>query len=103
VPGIGPKTAAELVARFDGMSRLVEALETVNPEKLREALRSRAEQLTANEELARLRDDVPLDAPLAAPLTRDALGRLREHFTELEFKSLIPRLDGLVASPGETR
>jgi DNA polymerase-1 len=97
VPGIGPKTAAELVARFGSMAELVEKLDTVSSPKLRETLRSAAERLVMNEELARLRDDVPLDeGPLALPLTSEAIAELREIFAELEFKSLVPRLEGLV-------
>jgi DNA polymerase-1 len=94
VPGIGPKTAAGLVLEFGSVATLLEKLETVRSEKLRESLRRAGERLLMNEELARLRRDVPLeDGPLALPLTSHALDRLRGLFAELEFKSLIPRLE----------
>jgi DNA polymerase I len=101
VPGIGPKTAAELVARFGSMTELLSKLEAVTSPKLRETLRDAAERLLMNEELVRLRDDVPLDeGPLALPLTQPGLERLRQVFEEFEFKSLIPRVDGLLPAAG---
>ncbi|HEX6767351.1 MAG TPA: 5'-3' exonuclease H3TH domain-containing protein [Polyangiaceae bacterium] len=96
VPGIGPKTAAELVVEFGSVATLLEKLDSVRSEKLRESLRNARERLIMNEDLARLRDDVSLDdGPLALPVTSEALARLRALFEELEFKSLILRLEGL--------
>jgi hypothetical protein len=49
------------------------------------------------EELARLRDDVPLPADcLPSRVTTGGFSRLREVFGELEFKSLLPRIDRLI-------
>jgi DNA polymerase-1 len=102
VPGIGPKTAAGLVLEFGSVASLLEKLETVRSEKLRESLRQAGERLRLNEELARLRHDVPLeDGPLALPLSSEALVRLRELFLELEFKSLIPRLEACLPGSAE--
>jgi DNA polymerase-1 len=95
VAGIGPRTAAELVREFGDMPALVGNLERVSP-KLRETLRPHTERLLLNEELARLRTDVPLaESPPASPLTKDAVLRLRTFFEELEFKSLVTRLERL--------
>ncbi len=99
VPGIGERTAAKLVREHGSVRALVAALERVTPPKVREALAAHAERALLNEELATLRRDVPLgDGPLAAPLTQAARARLTRLFEELEFKSLIPRLDALVAA-----
>lgn len=93
-PGIGPKTAARLILEHGSVAALLEHLELVQPEKVREALRSSAERLRLNEELTRLRADVPLEAgPLVLPLGAESRARLRVLFEALEFKSLIPRLD----------
>jgi DNA polymerase I len=93
-PGIGPKTAARLILEHGSVSALLERLEAIQPEKVREALRGSAERLRLNEELTRLRADVPLEAgPLVQPLGAEARERLRLLFEALEFKSLIPRLD----------
>ncbi|HEY3500824.1 MAG TPA: 5'-3' exonuclease H3TH domain-containing protein [Polyangiaceae bacterium] len=101
VPGVGPRTAAELVSEFGSMPALVANLERVASAKVRELLRPAAERLLLNEDLARLRDDVPLpEGPAAAPLTRQGALRLRALFEELEFKSLVARLERLELSDG---
>jgi DNA polymerase-1 len=96
VPGIGARTAAKLVAEHGSVPGLLANLERIVPLKLREALGQHREQALLNEELATLRRDVPLAVgPLAAPLTPSARTRLERLFAELEFKSLIARLDAL--------
>jgi DNA polymerase-1 len=96
VPGIGARTAAKLVAEHGSIPRLLENLEQLATPKIREALARHREQALLNEELATLRRDVPLaDGPLAAPLTASARARLERLFDELEFKSLIGRLESL--------
>ncbi|MCW2925625.1 MAG: polymerase subunit delta [Thermoleophilia bacterium] len=48
-------------------------------------------------DLARLRTDVALAEPLASPVTNEALGAVRQVFEELEFQSLVGRVDALIA------
>jgi DNA polymerase-1 len=96
VPGVGGKTAAALVRRFGSVAGLLARLEEVRPERVREALEERRETLPLWRDLAKLRDDVPLPAgPRFSPLTSEARARVRKLFEELEFRSLIPRLDAL--------
>ncbi len=98
IEGIGPRTAAELVREYGDVATLVARLDGVRSKRLRENLRAGADRLLMNEELARLRDDVPLgDGPLALPLESEAVGHLRAAFEELEFKSLLPRLEKLTS------
>jgi len=94
VPGIGAKTASELVRRFGSISGILERLEEVRPVRAREAIRAAAERLPLYLRLARLRDDVPLEpGPRYAPITPEARERVRRLFTELEFRSLLGRMD----------
>jgi DNA polymerase-1 len=96
LPGIGARTAATLVSRFGSMSQLLERVHEVRSEPLRETLSRAREQLLRNETLSRLRVDVPLPlGPRFLPVVPAAWMRLRELFAELEFKSLLPRLDRL--------
>jgi DNA polymerase I len=96
VPGVGPRTASALIRKFESVGNLLEHLREVAPAKLRETLTRNAEQIRLNEELARLRVDVPLGAgPFVAPLQHDALEGVRALFVELEFKSLEERLSKL--------
>lgn len=93
-PGIGPKTAAKLILKYGSVPSLLEHLDAIQPDKVREALRTSAERLRLNEELTRLRPDVPLETgPLVQPLNAESRERLRRMFESLEFKSLLPRLD----------
>jgi DNA polymerase-1 len=98
VPGIGVRTAAKLVTRFENMQQLLEHLPEIRPDTQRQALADAREQLLRNETLARLRVDVSLPAgPRFLPVTAEALQRLRAVCVELEFKSLLPRIDRLSA------
>jgi DNA polymerase-1 len=95
VPGIGPKTATDLVARYASAAEILAHLDEL-PEKLADTLRANADQIRTNEDLARLRDDVQLPTPQrAAPITNAALADLATLFEALEFKSLVPRIAAL--------
>jgi DNA polymerase-1 len=100
VPGVGPKTAAELLARFGSVAALYARLDEVKSEKLRVALRAAADAVRRNRELVRLRDDLPcefLPAELAGK-PADA-GRLRELYQRWGFKGLLAAL----AEPARAR
>ena len=94
VPGVGPKTAAELLKQFGSVAALYERLDEVKSEKLRAALRGAADVVRRNRELVRLRDD------LACEFLPDALaekpadaGRLRELYQRWGFKGMLAALD----------
>jgi DNA polymerase I len=94
VPGVGGKTAAMLVRRFDGVAGLLARLPEVRPARVARALAEVEADLPLWRDLARLRDDVPLPpGPRFAPLAPDARSRVRALFQELEFRSLMPRLE----------
>ncbi len=96
VPGVGPRTASSWVREFGSVAQLLARIAEVKPERLRAALSLHGEQALLNEELARLRVDVPLgDGPRVGSLGAPAFTRLRELFVELEFKSLGARLAAL--------
>lgn len=100
VPGIGAVTARKLCGTFGSMPELFRRLAEVTPERLRSTLAEHETQILQNEELARLRVDVPLPDG-AEPWKRPAPAdwrRLRQEFEALEFKSLLPRVDALIAS-----
>jgi DNA polymerase-1 len=100
VPGVGPKTAARWVQHYGPIPGVLARLDQLTPGRLRAEVASRAEQVLLNEELATLHSDLPLgDGPLTAPISARAISDLRALFAELEFKSLIPRLDMLRFEP----
>ena len=89
VPGIGPKTAQKLMARFHSLDQLLSHLDEVKEKKLRDRLQEHQEQARLSRELLRLDDQVPLAVNVEAlqpgPKDRATLGEL---FAELEFSKL---------------
>ena len=96
VAGIGPTTAARLVKKYGNASSIVAAREGLRPVRVAEAVSAAAGSLEAHEDLARLRNDVPLEpGPRYAELGGISWAALHALFDELEFKSLTPRLAAL--------
>ena len=94
VPGVGPKTAADLLKQFGSVAELYERLDEVKSEKLRAALRAAADAVRRNLELIRLHDDLPCEfsPENLAGKPADA-GRLRELFRCWGFKGMLAALE----------
>ncbi|MGB0182010.1 MAG: DNA polymerase I [Candidatus Puniceispirillales bacterium] len=93
VPGIGVKTAAELINHFGDLDSLLARAEEIKQPKRRESLITYAEQARISRQLVTLRDDVPL------PIGLDGLARqpydmdkLLGFLKEQEFNRLISRI-----------
>ncbi len=94
VPGVGPKTAAELLNRFGSIAGIYRRLDEVPSEKLRAALRDAAEIVRRNRELVRLRDDLPCEfSPAKLALRPADTERLRQLFARWGFKGMLARLE----------
>ncbi|MCS7007932.1 MAG: DNA polymerase, partial [Gaiellaceae bacterium] len=95
VPGIGDKTAAQLIARYGSLEGVLEHADELPPARAR-ALREHAEQARASKELATMRRDLDLDVDpaelVARPPDRSAL---KEIFRRLEFRALLSRIEEL--------
>ncbi len=100
VPGIGPKTAAQLITEFGDLEAILAAAPAMKPSKRRDMLIEHADAARLSRVLVTLRDDVPLPEPLES-LTAHEPDRpaLAAWLTEQGFRSTIARL-GLEA-PGE--
>ena len=71
VPGVGEKTAAKLVATYGTLDAMFEAIDTVQPEKLRAKLIEPRQVVLESRELMRLVRDLPVDArPRCDPCRR---------------------------------
>ena len=93
VPGIGVKTAAELLDTFGDLDTLLARVDEVRQPKRRQTLREYADTARMSRNLVRLRDDAPLPTPLDALAVRppDA-NRLFPWLSEMEFENLLSRL-----------
>ena len=96
VPGIGDKTAGQLVAQFGSLEALLENVDQVTGDKRRETLREYASQALRSKELATMRRDLPLEsAPEELVLAPPDRSRLKEMFRQFEFRNLLRRVDEL--------
>ncbi len=94
VPGVGPKTAAELLNQFGSVAALYGRLDEVKSERQRTALRAAEAAVRRNQELVRLRDDLPgaFSPEALVPRPADA-GRLRGLYQRWGFKGMLAALD----------
>jgi DNA polymerase-1 len=95
IPGVGDKTAAQLVNKYGDIEQVIAHADELSP-KLRDAIKERAGQVRINKELGRLLDDVALDMdPASMRLEAWDEEAVRKVFTSLEFRSLHERLKEL--------
>jgi DNA polymerase-1 len=93
VPGIGDKTAGQLVAQYGSLEGVLEHVDELSPARSR-ALREHAEQARASKVLATMRRDLPLDCdPAELVLSPPDRSRLKEMFRQYEFRNLLQRVD----------
>ncbi len=93
VPGIGPKTAVELLQQFGDVETLLAQLEQVKKPKVRESLRAHAAQLLRAKQLVSIRVDLPIETDIGKLERRPILGEeARTLFTELEFYKLLQEM-----------
>ena len=92
VPGVGDKTAAQLINKYGDIEGVIAHADELTP-KLRGAIKEKADQVRINKELGRLLDNVTLDLDPAKlrlqPWDDEAVRAL---FLSLEFRTLHERL-----------
>lgn len=90
-PGVGPKTAAKLIAEFGSIDNMLANSAKING-KLREKVESAVDDIRMSKFLATIRTDVPIDLNLdELKVEEPDFTQLAEIFTELEFKSLLDK------------
>jgi len=93
VPGIGVKTAAQLLEEYGDLESLLARAGEIKQPKRRESLIEHAELARISRRLVTLKDDVPLPVPLSDLAVRKPdPTTLRAFLEEQGFKSLIVRL-----------
>ncbi|HEY0413352.1 MAG TPA: DNA polymerase I [Allosphingosinicella sp.] len=95
VPGIGPKTAAQLIQQYGDVETVLAHAEEIAKPKLKQNLIEHADNARLSRELVRLVCDSPLPEPLdALEMKGIPPGPLREFLEEQGFKALLSRLAG---------
>jgi DNA polymerase-1 len=89
VPGVGPKTALELIRTFGNLETLYAQIDTLTRKKLKENLAAFREQAFLCRKLAAIKTDAPLTLDLEAlRLKAPDTAKLAALFKELEFRQL---------------
>lgn len=90
VPGVGEKTALELIKRFGSLEGVYANLDKIEREKLRRVLAENKKQAFLSRELVTIKKDLPLELELTRLKRKEPdRNRVISLFLELEFSSLI--------------
>ena len=95
VPGIGDKTAGQLIAQYGSLEDVLEHVDELSPARSK-SIREHAEQARAAKQLATMRRDLELDFdPAEVVLSPPDRSQLKEMFRRFEFRNLLNRVDEL--------
>ncbi|MBB1179791.1 DNA polymerase I [Pseudomonas sp. FW305-3-2-15-E-TSA4] len=102
-PGIGPKTAAQLLDEYGDLDTLLARAGEIKQPKRRETLINFADQIRLSRELVRLTCDAPAPEPIEDFAVRDPDPETLSAFLDkMEFRSLQRRVGDGKAGPSET-
>ena len=98
IPGIGDKTAGQLVAQYGSLEEVIAHADELSPARGK-AVREHADQARASKELATMRRDLPLDVdPTTLVSGAPDRSTMKEIFRRFEFRGLLGRVDELDAA-----
>lgn len=105
VPGIGPKTAAELIQTYGDLDGVLAAAQSIKQPKRRQALQEHAEAARLSRRLVQLKSDAALPRPLDDFARRPPdPGPLGDFLGKMEFRSLKAKHGAPASSaPGPAR
>lgn len=93
VPGIGVKTAAQLITEYGSLENLLDHVAKIRQPKRREALETNADLARISKRLVTLADQVPVTVPVGDLIPREPFSeRLKEFLEEQGFKTLLSRI-----------
>jgi DNA polymerase-1 len=95
IPGIGDKTAGQLIAQYGSLENVIEHADELSPARKKNVI-EHADQARMSKELATMRRDLELDCdPAELVLLPPDRSELREMFRRFEFRGLLNRIDDL--------
>jgi len=104
VPGIGPKTASQLIQQYGDLETVLASTDQITKPKLKQNLIEHAESARLSRRLVELICDSPLPEPLEDLALKGIPPEpLREFLEDQGFKSLLNRVGGGGASSGGAR
>jgi DNA polymerase-1 len=99
VPGIGDKTAAELLQRFGSLEEVLDHIDDISGAKRKENLTIHAEAARVSKQLATAKRDIPLDIDLAEYVSQQPdRSKLRDTFRQFELREPLRRLEEALGS-----
>ena len=94
LPGVGEKTASKLIKQFGSIENLVANADQVEPERIRNIIIDNEQTAFMSKRLATIVTNVPIKVDFDTMRIREwDVPRLREIYTELEFRSFLKKLD----------
>jgi DNA polymerase-1 len=94
VPGIGDKTASELIQSYGGLEDVLAHIADIKGAKRKQNLQEHAQDARVSKRLATVQRDIPMALDLEAEAAREPdRSRLREVFREYELRDPLRRLE----------
>ena len=102
VPGIGDKTARDLVTEFGSLDSILASVDKITKKRPREALAEHEARARLSKELVTIRDNLPITLNVDQLRIRKAdAARLRQIYVELEFTTLVKDIAPTTQAPAE--
>jgi DNA polymerase-1 len=100
VPGIGDKTASDLIQAFGPLEEVLAHVDDISGAKRKANLLEHAEDARVSKRLATVQRDLPVKLDLVAEAAREPdRGRVREFFREYELRDPLRRLEEALGDP----
>jgi DNA polymerase-1 len=94
VPGIGEKTATQLLQQFGSLEAVLESVEEISGAKRKQNLTEHADDARLSKQLATLQYEIETGVDLAAAMASEPdRGALREFMREFELRAVLERLE----------
>ena len=100
IPGIGDKTASELLQSFGSLEQVLASVEEIKGAKRKQNLVEYAEDARISKQLATVRRDLDIELDISLEAAREPdRGRVREVFREYELRDPLRRLEEALLDP----
>jgi DNA polymerase-1 len=100
VPGIGEKTASELIQSFGTLEQVLASIEEIKGAKRKANLAEHAEDARISKRLATVQRELPVELDIALEAGREPdRSRVREFFREFELRDPLRRLEEALGDP----